>query len=103
MILEIAEEPTEAIEQLGKAVRAFLSNNLNLALGVFEPIHGLGQKRGDFQQPIIMKLLDFHGKMAMFKNTPKLKNLDTKVWTENDYSSKIRIAPVKLWQYGASF
>lgn len=103
IIKGIAEESTEIPEQLETTVRTFLSDNLNVTPGVFERIHRLGQKRQDFHRPIIIKLLDFRDKMAIFRNAPKLKNLNIKVWIENDYSPKIRLARGKLWEYGSTF
>lgn len=79
IIKGIAEESTKTQEQLETTVRTFLSANINASLGVFERIHRLGPQRQDFYRPIIIKFLDSRDKMAMLKNTFKLKCLETKV------------------------
>ncbi|KAH8036004.1 hypothetical protein HPB51_016308 [Rhipicephalus microplus] len=90
------ETPSETTNHLLESVLDLLSVKLGVNCDDIERCHRLGAVRRDKPRPVIIKLMDFRSKIAIMSNARKLKG--TKVYINEDYSARVRLARKMLWQ-----
>lgn len=99
----IAETEKEGYEESEKIVKEFFATHLDIQAGDIERAHRVGQRRPNFDRPIIVKFLNFKSKMDVLRNAPKLKKLEfPKVWLDEDFSPKVQLARKKLRDFAKS-
>lgn len=94
LIKGLAEVEKEDYEASEKLVKDFCSTHLKITLqpGDIERAHRIGQPRPGFTRPIIIKFLNFKTKDTILRNAHKLKDVEPKVWLEEDFSPKMQFA-----------
>lgn len=102
IIKGIAEGNERTWNDTEKTVRDFFRSELRIEVGEIERTHRLGRQREGFDRPIIVRFLNFKSKQQIFSNASKLKerNSETKVWFEDDYSTRMRGIRKRLWEFG---
>lgn len=94
LIKGLAEVGNEDYEASEKLVRDFCSRQLKITLqpGDIERAHRIGRHRPNFARPLIVKFLNFKTKDSVLRNAHKLKNIEPKIWLEEDFSPKTQFA-----------
>lgn len=101
IIKGLSETENETHSQLESRVKDFFSEVLGVQVGILERIHRLGYSRPNYSRPVIIKLLDYRDRVAILKNAPKLKHHGPdKIWIDEDFSPRTRLARSKLWAFG---
>lgn len=104
IIKGLSEEEKEDYTSTERIVREFFATKLETTLepNDIERAHRVGQPRPDFTRPIIVKFLNFKTKSDALRNGPKLKDLEPKVWLEEDFSQKVQLERKKLRDFAKS-
>lgn len=104
IIKGLPEEEKEGYAETERIVREFFASKVQLTLqpNDVERAHRVGNIRPGFTRPIIVKFLNFKTKSDALRNAPKLKDLEPKVWLEEDFSQKVQFERKKLREFAKS-
>lgn len=86
----------ETHDSLLSKISEVFQQNLAIQCPRIERLHRFGRARENHPRPVIMKVLDFNDKLALFRSSFKLK--DSGLRLTEDFSPRVRDVRKKLWE-----